>query len=124
MSSQSQSQEQGQGQSQEQGQSQSQEQGQGQSQEQGQGQGQGQGQPVDFAERSDRFQGYRGAARDLLERRAIGVWSEVEVVNDRGSTFSGVILPRNETCDDLHLVIKLTSGYNVGLAADRVVSAR
>ena len=77
-----------------------------------------------FGDRSDRFQGYRGPAKELLEKHQIGVWSEVEVTNDRGSTFVGVILPRSETFDDLHLVIKLFNGYNVGLAADRIVSAR
>ena len=76
------------------------------------------------AERSDRFQGYRGPVKDLLEKYGIGVWSEVEVTNDSGSTFTGVILPRSETCDDLHLVIKLFTGYNVGIAASRITSAR
>jgi glutamyl-tRNA(Gln) amidotransferase subunit D len=78
--------------------------------------------PLD--ERSDRFQGYRGTARDVLERFAVGVWSEVEITNDSGSSFRGVILPRNETCDDLHIVVKLFNGYNVGLAAARIASAR
>uniref|UniRef100_A0A832MJY6 Glu-tRNA(Gln) amidotransferase subunit GatD n=1 Tax=Eiseniibacteriota bacterium TaxID=2212470 RepID=A0A832MJY6_UNCEI len=77
-----------------------------------------------LSERADRFQGYRGPARDVLERLGIGVWSEVEVVNDEGSRFTGVILPRNETADPLHVVIKLTNGYNVGLAAHRIAAAR
>jgi glutamyl-tRNA(Gln) amidotransferase subunit D len=75
-------------------------------------------------ERTDRLQGYRGAARDALNKYGIGVWSEVEVVNDKGSTFTGVILPRSETADDLHIVIKLFTGYNVGVAADRISSAK
>lgn len=75
-------------------------------------------------ERADRYQGYRGPVRTMLERFGIGVWSEVELQNDSGSTFTGVVLPRNETCDDLHVVVKLTSGYNVGIAASRVVAAR
>ncbi|HET8666544.1 MAG TPA: Glu-tRNA(Gln) amidotransferase subunit GatD [Terriglobales bacterium] len=78
---------------------------------------------VPLSERTDRFQGYRGPAKDVLEKFAIGVWSEVEIVNDKGSNFRGVVLPRNETCDDLHIVVKLFNGYNVGLAADRVTSA-
>lgn len=75
-------------------------------------------------ERPDRLQGYRGAARDALERFGIGVWSEVELENDRGSRFAGVILPRSETADDLHVVVKLFNGYNVGIAAERIVTAR
>jgi glutamyl-tRNA(Gln) amidotransferase subunit D len=78
---------------------------------------------VPVSERADRFQGYRGPARDLLDRFGIGVWSEVELVNDQGSSFKGVILPRSETCDDLHIVVKLFNGYNVGVLASRVVTA-
>jgi len=78
---------------------------------------------VPISEREDRFQGYRGEAREVLDRFAIGVWSEVDLVNDRGSRFKGVILPRSETCDDLHIVVKLFNGYNVGVKAGRVVSA-
>ena len=47
----------------------------------------------------------------------------MDVTNDEGSVFAGVILPRNETCDDLHVVIKLFNGYNVGVAAHRIVRA-
>lgn len=79
---------------------------------------------IPLNERADRFQGYRGPVRALLEKHQIGVWSEVEVTNDRGSTFIGVILPRSETCDDLHLVVKLFNGYNVGVAADRIASVK
>jgi glutamyl-tRNA(Gln) amidotransferase subunit D len=75
-------------------------------------------------ERTDRFQGYRGPVKALMEQYQFGVWSEVEVTNDRGSTFIGVILPRSETFDELHLVIKLFIGYNVGIAADRIVCVK
>jgi glutamyl-tRNA(Gln) amidotransferase subunit D len=79
---------------------------------------------IPIIERTDRLQGYRSPVRDLLDKYQIGVWSEVEVVNDAGSKFVGVILPRSETFDALHLVIKLFNGYNVGIAADRIVSAK
>ena len=79
---------------------------------------------VPYGERTDRFQGYRSPAREVLERFAIGVWSEAEITNDEGSTFTGVILPRSETADPLHVVLKMTNGYNVGIAADRITAAR
>jgi len=79
---------------------------------------------ITFSERADRFQGYRGPVKEILEKHQIGVWSEVEVVNDRGSVFTGVILPRSETFDDLHLVVKLFNGYNVGIAAERIASIK
>ncbi len=79
---------------------------------------------IPLEQRTDRFQGYRGRARELLDRFGIGVWSEVELVNDLGSRFKGVILPRSETCDDLHVVVKLFNGYNVGILAGRIVAAQ
>ncbi|MEE8410279.1 MAG: Glu-tRNA(Gln) amidotransferase subunit GatD [Myxococcota bacterium] len=76
------------------------------------------------AERSDMYQGYRGVALDTLEKHGIGVWSEVEITNDVGSTFIGIVLPRSETFDDLHIVVKLCNGYNIGIAAARIVDAK
>jgi glutamyl-tRNA(Gln) amidotransferase subunit D len=75
-------------------------------------------------DRPDRFQGYRSPAKEVLERFGIGVWSEVEITNDEGSTFTGVVLPRNENADPLHVVVKMTNGYNVGVAASRIAAAR
>jgi glutamyl-tRNA(Gln) amidotransferase subunit D len=70
----------------------------------------------------DELKGYKGRARATLGRHGVRVWSEVRLVNDAGSVFEGVILPRSETFDDLHLVIKLRNGYNVGIHVDRVAS--
>ncbi|MBE0592751.1 MAG: Glu-tRNA(Gln) amidotransferase subunit GatD, partial [Gemmatimonadales bacterium] len=36
--------------------------------------------------------------------------------------FEGLLLPRSETSDDLHLVLKLDSGYNVGVRHDTVLA--
>ena len=68
----------------------------------------------------DPLKGYRGLARKRLEDWKMRVWSDVRVVNDQGSIFEGVILPRSETNDDLHVVIKLKTGYNVGIHVDRI----
>jgi glutamyl-tRNA(Gln) amidotransferase subunit D len=55
----------------------------------------------------------------VLERFAAPVWSEVELRTDRGQ-FTGVIIPRSETSDDEHIVLRLQGGYHVGIAADSV----
>lgn len=68
---------------------------------------------------TDQFKGYRGTGRAVLERFGVGVWSEVEINSARGA-FRGLILPRSETADERHIVIKLDSGYNVGIAADGI----
>jgi glutamyl-tRNA(Gln) amidotransferase subunit D len=68
----------------------------------------------------DTLRGYRGRARARLEELGVKVWSEVRLVNSAGSVFEGVILPRSGTFDDLHIVLKLKNGYNVGIHVDRV----
>jgi len=73
-----------------------------------------------MAEKNDPLKGYRGRARQRLQELGVRVWSEVRILNDEGSTFEGVILPRSETADDLHVVVKLATGYNVGLHIDRI----
>ena len=70
----------------------------------------------------DELKGYRGQARATLARFGVRVWSEVRLVNDAGSVFEGVILPRSETFDDLHIVIKMRNGYNIGVHIDRVAA--
>jgi glutamyl-tRNA(Gln) amidotransferase subunit D len=67
----------------------------------------------------DHLKGYRGLGRAVLARFGVGVWSDVELESSRGH-FRGLILPRSETADDKHLVLKLASGYNVGIAADSI----
>jgi glutamyl-tRNA(Gln) amidotransferase subunit D len=73
------------------------------------------------AERDD-LRGYKGRSRARLAEWGVRVWSDVRLVNDAGSVFEGVILPRSESFDDLHVVIKLKNGYNVGVHVDRVRS--
>lgn len=71
----------------------------------------------------ERFKGYRGPGRAVLERHGVGVWSEVELESANGR-FVGLVLPRSETADDAHIVLKLDSGYNVGIAAETVANVR
>jgi glutamyl-tRNA(Gln) amidotransferase subunit D len=67
----------------------------------------------------DNYRGYRGQALDTLKSFGAMVWSDVEITTDTG-TFTGIVLPRSETADPLHIVLKLRSGYNVGVAAEGV----
>jgi glutamyl-tRNA(Gln) amidotransferase subunit D len=68
---------------------------------------------------NDQFRGYRGEALETLKAYDAQVWSDVVVVTDKGR-FTGIVLPRSETADQHHIVLKLRSGYNVGIAADSV----
>jgi glutamyl-tRNA(Gln) amidotransferase subunit D len=65
------------------------------------------------------YKGYRGSALDVLKKFNALVWSDVVIKTDTGN-FIGIILPRSETADDKHIVIKVRSGYNIGVASERV----
>lgn len=71
----------------------------------------------------NQYKGYRGPALSVLKNFGVYVWSDVEVTTSKGS-FNGVILPRSETADDKHLVLKMQSGYNVGIAAENIQGIR
>ena len=66
---------------------------------------------------SDIYKGYRGEALSLLKAQGVRVWSDAEVSTTRGN-FTGIILPRSETADDKHIVLKLRNGYNVGITVE------
>jgi glutamyl-tRNA(Gln) amidotransferase subunit D len=68
---------------------------------------------------NDKTSGYRGPGKAVLDRFGVGVWSDVEMVTSKGR-FIGLILPRSETADDKHIVLKIVSGYNIGVAADTI----
>ncbi|MBP1597036.1 MAG: ansA 2 [Acidobacteria bacterium] len=74
-------------------------------------------------EMQDPLKGYKGRARARLSALGLRVWSEARLTNDAGSVFEGVILPRSETLDDEHIVVKMKNGYNVGVHVDRVAAA-
>jgi glutamyl-tRNA(Gln) amidotransferase subunit D len=73
-----------------------------------------------MSEARDELKGYKGRARAKLAEHGVRVWSQVRLTNDAGSTFEGVVLPRSETLDDEHIVVKMTNGYNVGVHVSRV----
>jgi len=68
---------------------------------------------------SDAHKGYKGTALAILKRFDVRVWSEAVIDTTRG-TFRGIILPRSENDDDRHVVLKLATGYNVGIAVETI----
>lgn len=71
----------------------------------------------------DLFKGYKGRALEVLKHFQARVWGETTVDTTRG-TFSGIILPRSVNDDDKHIVIKLITGYNVGIDVDTILSMK
>ncbi len=60
------------------------------------------------------FQGYKGESLELLKKYNVRVWGTAQVETTRGP-FEGTILPRSENDDDQHIVMKIITGYNVGI---------
>jgi len=69
------------------------------------------------------YKGYKGAALGKLKELGIRVWCDVEVITDKGR-FAGVILPRSETADADHIVLKMHNGYNVGIGVRSIQSIK
>ena len=69
------------------------------------------------------YKGYREEALKVLQKFDAKVWSDAEVTTKTGN-FTGIILPRSETADARHIVIKLNTGYNVGVAAEKVTDIK
>jgi len=68
---------------------------------------------------TDRFKGYKNEALEVLKKYSVRVWSDSYVETTRGN-FKGIILPRSENDDDTHIVLKLKTGYNVGVSVDTI----
>jgi glutamyl-tRNA(Gln) amidotransferase subunit D len=62
----------------------------------------------------DFFQGYKGDSLEVLKKYNTRVWGQAVVKTTRG-TFTGTVLPRAENDDDQHIVLKIPTGYNVGV---------
>ncbi|NOY05198.1 MAG: Glu-tRNA(Gln) amidotransferase subunit GatD [Chlorobi bacterium] len=65
------------------------------------------------------YKGYHGRALEALKRFHVRVWSDAEVTTDE-DTFRGIILPRSETADGEHIVLKMITGYNIGVNVSRI----
>ncbi len=64
------------------------------------------------------LEGYKGRAYEILSSANVSVGDKIRIIRD-GETYEGGLMPRSELGDDLHVVIKLGSGYNVGVKITR-----
>ena len=58
--------------------------------------------------------GYKGEALSVLKKAGCQVGDIIRVISN-GKTYEGILIPRSETGDGNHIVVKLKSGYNVGV---------
>ena len=65
------------------------------------------------------YTGYTGRSLEFLKSNHIEVGDLVKIESDL--TYSGIIMPRYEHSDDIHIVLKLNNGYNVGLELEKIL---
>ena len=66
---------------------------------------------------SEGFPGYRGHALKLLNSAGAEVGDLIQVTKGE-EVWEGILIPRSESGDEYHVVIKMKSGYNVGIKLD------
>ena len=71
----------------------------------------------------DAFKGYKENVITILKKFNARVWSDIEIETNKG-TFTGVVLPRSETAPDGYLVLKLITGYNIGIDINNIISMK
>ena len=62
----------------------------------------------------DSLQGYRGKLREALEAAGAEIGDRVTITFD-GRSYEGSLMPRLEAADDRHIVLKMKTGYNIGV---------
>lgn len=72
-----------------------------------------------MAVNNEDYKGYKGISLKVLMKYNALVWSNVNVTATDGN-YVGTILPRSETADDIHVVLKVAVGYNVGINANKI----
>lgn len=64
---------------------------------------------------TDENLGYKGDAINLIQTARCEVGDIIRVINDEGKIFEGILIPSSEYGDNTHIVLKLKSGYNIGV---------
>ena len=65
----------------------------------------------------DSLQGYRGRLKAALEAIEAGIGDQIKVESG-GALYEGSLMPRLESDDDHHVILKLRNGYNIGISCD------
>ena len=66
---------------------------------------------------SEEFPGYKGEALKFLKKAGAEIGDIIRITKN-GETYEGILIPRSEYGDEKHIIIKLKSGYNVGVRVD------
>ena len=64
------------------------------------------------------LKGYKGKSFEYLQQKDVNVGDSIKVISDL--TYTGILMPRYETSEDSHIVLKLKNGYNIGIELDEI----
>lgn len=67
--------------------------------------------------------GYKGSSLELLKKANASIGDLIEIVTPK-MKYEGTLMPRYEYADDLHIVIKLSNGYNIGINIRNIQSIK
>ncbi|MEM3673605.1 MAG: Glu-tRNA(Gln) amidotransferase subunit GatD [Candidatus Bathyarchaeia archaeon] len=62
----------------------------------------------------EKFSGYRGEALEAIKRARAEIGDLLRITKD-GEVYEGILIPRSEYGDERHIIIKIKSGYNIGV---------
>jgi glutamyl-tRNA(Gln) amidotransferase subunit D len=62
----------------------------------------------------EEFSGYKGEALEAVKRAEVEIGDRIRITKN-GEVYEGILIPRSEYGDEKHVVIKLKSGYNIGI---------
>ena len=65
-------------------------------------------------EKKEEFSGYKGKALEFMRKVGAEIGDLVRITKN-GEIYEGILIPRSEYADENHIVIKLKSGYNIGI---------
>lgn len=57
---------------------------------------------------------YRGASKQFLDSQNVSIGDKIRVTK-KDVSYEGMVLERAEEADDEHVVLKMASGYNMGV---------
>jgi glutamyl-tRNA(Gln) amidotransferase subunit D len=68
---------------------------------------------------ASRLEGYHGEILRRLTKSGAKVGKVIRLTSKSGEVFEGVLIPRSEYSDPVHIVLKMKNGYNIGISLER-----
>jgi glutamyl-tRNA(Gln) amidotransferase subunit D len=65
---------------------------------------------------------YKGKSLGLLTAKGISVGDTIKISTTSDNEFTAILMPRYESADENHIVVKLKSGYNIGIELTQIRS--